>query len=319
MIRNLLTCAILAFFSALSLSTLSAQQETEQHKIVIIEKEIDENGKVIEKKIIKEGAEAEAYMKKINLDGDHMKEGGAEKKIKIVQKEAYEIESEDENGAVKILKWDGEGEMPEEMKELMEKEGMLEDLESGNHVSRVRVKRKSAGLEDVLDFEFDGDELPDDVREILEKEGIEIEQVTTGEGMKELRIISKSKHEEGSDGKKAQLGVNIEDHPNGVRISNVLPDSSADEGGLKAGDIITAVDGTSTKDIQALVGKIATYRAGDKITVAYLRGGKEETSAFVLKEKKELFPFKTWKEVMDHNKEETLEIEIEKEISKGNK
>lgn len=317
MIKHLISTVILALFCALSLSTLAAQEKTEHHKIVIIEKEIGENGEIIEKKIVKEGAEAKAYMEKMEIENGS---GSDSKTMKIVKKEAYEIESEDENGQVKILKWNGEGEMPAEMKEIMEKEGMMDELTEGKKHSRIRVKKKNGALEDVMDFEFEGDELPDNVREILEKEGIELEEVVTGEGMREIRVVSKKKHVDDGAGKKAQLGVNIENHPQGVYISNVLPESSAAEGGLQKGDIITGVDGTAMKDIAGLVEKVASYKALDEIKVDFLRDGKAQSSAFVLKEKKELYKFKNWDEVMNmNNGKDAIEIEVDKEIIKEKK
>jgi len=257
----------------MSLSTLVAQEKTEQHKIVIIKKEIGENGEVIKKKIQLEGEEAKAYMKKMNLDEDVTEE---DRVIKMIKEEDYEVEMEDENGNLKILKWNGEGEMPVEMKEIMEKEGMMDELSEGKTHSRIRVKKKNGSLEDVMDFEFDG--------------------------------------------KKAQLGVNIENHLQGVYISNVLKESSAAEGGLRKGDIITAVDGVTMKDVAGLIEKVGSYKALDKIKVDFLRDGKAETSAFVLKEKKELYKFKNWDEVMNmNNGKEEIEIEVEKEIMKEKK
>lgn len=301
----------------MSLSTLVAQEKTEQHKIVIIKKEIGENGEVIKKKIQLEGEEAKAYMKKMNLDEDVTEE---DRVIKMIKEEDYEVEMEDENGNLKILKWNGEGEMPVEMKEIMEKEGMMDELSEGKTHSRIRVKKKNGSLEDVMDFEFEGDELPDNVREILEKEGIELEEVVTGEGMREIRVVSKKKHADDGVGKKAQLGVNIENHLQGVYISNVLKESSAAEGGLRKGDIITAVDGVTMKDVAGLIEKVGSYKALDKIKVDFLRDGKAETSAFVLKEKKELYKFKNWDEVMNmNNGKEEIEIEVEKEIMKEKK
>jgi len=307
----------MAFLGALSLSTLSAQAK-EQHKVVIIEKEVNDNGEVVKKKVIKEGDEAKEYIEK--MDPELL--GSAEKQVKMIKKEAYEIKVEDDNGEVKVLKWDGEGEMPAEMKELMQQEGMLGELDAKDAKSRIRIKKKGAELEDIMDLEFEGDELPDEVREILEKEGIDLEQIVDGEGNMEIRVVSKKEHDEANDRKKAQLGVNIENHPNGVFVSDVVKDSSADDGGLKKGDIITAVDGQPMIELSDLVSKIATYSAGDEVTVDFIRARKPQTAKFVLKERVELFPYKTWEEVMELNKgskEETIEIEIEREVIKEKK
>lgn len=318
MLNHLLTIAILAFLCAFSLSTVTAQEKTEEHKIVIIEKEVDENGKVTEKKVVKEGAEAKAYMEKMKKEGENTwVTEGEDKKVKIVKKQAYEVKVEDENGQVKVLQWDGEGEMPEEIKKVMEEEGLMDDLLAGQTKSRIRVKRKKGGEEAVLDFDFEGDELPAEVAEVLKQEGIDLEQIEKEDGTIELRVVAKG--EEAKAKKKAQLGVNIEAHNDGVKVSEVRPESAASAAGMQAGDIITKIDGESMSEVPVLIGKISEYKPGDTIAVSFLRDGQQMIKKVTLKEREELFKFKTWEEVMSHGAEETIEIEIEKEVVKEKK
>lgn len=65
----------------------------------------------------------------------------------------------------------------------------------------------------------------------------------------------------------AWLGVSITDTEEGVSVVEVAPDSPADQAGLRAGDIITAVDDVAIESAEALVVLIATYAPGDVITV----------------------------------------------------
>jgi S1-C subfamily serine protease len=53
--------------------------------------------------------------------------------------------------------------------------------------------------------------------------------------------------------------------------------------GIKKGDVITKVNGTPIVRGADLIGQIATYRPGDKITLTYQRDGKEYTSTLTLK------------------------------------
>jgi len=299
MLNHLLTIAILAFLSAFGLSNLTAQDKVEEHKIIIIEKEVDENGKVTEKKIVKEGAEAKAYMEKMEI------EGKTDQKVKMIKKQAYEVKVEDENGQVKVLKWDGEGEMPEEIKKVMEKEGLMGELAEGKKTSKVRIKRKKGNEEELLDFDFEGDELPADVAKILEQEGIELEQIQNADGTIELKVVSKPQKE--APKKKAQLGVNIEAHDQGVKVSDVRPKSAAAAAGIQPGDIITKIDGEPMGEVPVLIGKISEYGPGDTVAVSFLRNGEELIKKVTLKEREELFKFKTWDEVMSHGAEETIE------------
>lgn len=68
---------------------------------------------------------------------------------------------------------------------------------------------------------------------------------------------------------------------NGVGISEVLEGSSAEAAGLKANDLITAVDGTSVSSYADLSKVLDSYAIGDTVTVTVLRG--EETLNFQVK------------------------------------
>lgn len=59
----------------------------------------------------------------------------------------------------------------------------------------------------------------------------------------------------------------------GAFVSAVQPGSAADEAGLRAGDIITAVDGRTITDADALVAAVRTYEAGDTATLTVVRDG----------------------------------------------
>lgn len=88
--------------------------------------------------------------------------------------------------------------------------------------------------------------------------------------------------------------------PEGVLIEQITAGSPADEAGLRGsykplevngeeilvgGDIITAVDNTAISGINQLAGTIATYQAGDEISLTILRSGKEMQVSVTLAEK----------------------------------
>lgn len=91
------------------------------------------------------------------------------------------------------------------------------------------------------------------------------------------------------DGKvhRGQLGVNIQNitddtakalelkEKNGVLVSNVKAGSSADKGGVKRGDIITAINGEKIEDSNVLRNKVAGTAPGTSIKLTLLRDGKE--------------------------------------------
>jgi len=69
----------------------------------------------------------------------------------------------------------------------------------------------------------------------------------------------------------------------GVYVTNVRTDGAAYGAGIKKGDFITKINGVPVYSPADMVGQIATYRPGDKITVSYVRDGKETTTNLTLR------------------------------------
>ena len=61
----------------------------------------------------------------------------------------------------------------------------------------------------------------------------------------------------------------------GVLLSGVLEGGPAARGGVKPGDVLTAVNGDKTKDVKQLLNQIAQIGPGNEATVRILRKGKE--------------------------------------------
>jgi Do/DeqQ family serine protease len=70
--------------------------------------------------------------------------------------------------------------------------------------------------------------------------------------------------------------------PAGALVASVLSGSPADRAGLKAGDVITSVDGQSVDDVNAFDYRFATQPLGGKANLGALRGGREMTMAVPL-------------------------------------
>ncbi|MFA0441182.1 serine endoprotease DegQ [Vibrio sp. 10N.286.49.C2] len=67
------------------------------------------------------------------------------------------------------------------------------------------------------------------------------------------------------------------DSSKGAFVSQVMPDSAAEKGGLKAGDIIVSVNGKKIATFSELRAKVATLGAGKTITLGLIRDGKSMT------------------------------------------
>lgn len=388
MINKLISLALFAFLGAISLTQVSAQVKVANTKIVILEKEIGDNGEVVDKKVVLEGEEAEKYLREHqdieNIVAEEIETIG--KKTKVVSTQAYKIKVVDDKGDEKILEWNGEGEMPQEMKEMMKKEGMElpglgEQQMDGHQGKKIRIRtidtdtdktmewdgegempaamkellekegidigslekeaeemtqtitlddsgsekkmkiiKKGAGLEEVMDLDWDGDELPDEVRKVLEREGITLDEITGKDGQKEIKIIKSAVAASPTPTQgRPQLGVMIEAAPNGVKVSEVLPNSSAIEGGLEAGDVITAIDDKTVVKTEDLIAAISTYAPGDIIKVSIDRRGQILAKNVKLKAYVDPFPFKTWEQVIENGQAKEIEIEKEQEIKKEKK
>jgi serine protease Do/serine protease DegQ len=67
-------------------------------------------------------------------------------------------------------------------------------------------------------------------------------------------------------------------------IEQVMPDSAADEAGIKPGDVITKVNGKSIKSFSELRGKIGSIGAGKKVKLTIVRNGNEDEFTVKLKQ-----------------------------------
>jgi serine protease Do len=76
---------------------------------------------------------------------------------------------------------------------------------------------------------------------------------------------------------------------NGVLVQQVQPNGPADKAGLKAGDIITTLDGRSIKDGDDLVSEIASRRPGSSIRLGFLRDGKPQDATVTIGDRDKVF------------------------------
>ncbi len=75
------------------------------------------------------------------------------------------------------------------------------------------------------------------------------------------------------------------DAEKGVIIKNVVPNSPADEAGLRQGDVILTIDKISLADADQLTQIIQGHQSGDEIDMTVSRRGKEKQVAITLGEK----------------------------------
>ena len=68
----------------------------------------------------------------------------------------------------------------------------------------------------------------------------------------------------------------------GVLVSQVIEGSAAADAGLKAGDVITAIDAATVSSVRSLHKALASHSPGDKVSVDILRQGRQQSIAVAL-------------------------------------
>ena len=74
--------------------------------------------------------------------------------------------------------------------------------------------------------------------------------------------------------------------PNGVRFADIRPDSPADKGGLKAGDIMTGFDGKAIQNLYDFTYALRDAKVGQTVVVTYLRDGQAGETKVTLEQRK---------------------------------
>jgi uncharacterized caspase-like protein len=110
--------------------------------------------------------------------------------------------------------------------------------------------------------------------------------------MAQLKVTKKTKI-------RAGIGISVQDVTediakslklkvkSGPMISEVFKGDSADEAGLKPGDVVIEVNGTKIKDTHQLLIIIASFHVGEKVNIKVLRDSQEKTFQVTVAERKD--------------------------------
>lgn len=85
-----------------------------------------------------------------------------------------------------------------------------------------------------------------------------------------------------------RAAFNLKAGQKGVLISEVIPKSSAEKMGLKAGDIIVAINSENVHSLSQLNSQIASHRLGRKVKVDIIRQGKKQSFNVTIESPQEL-------------------------------
>jgi serine protease Do len=88
------------------------------------------------------------------------------------------------------------------------------------------------------------------------------------------------------DSKGGKLGVYMKSNDKGAEVTEVQENSAASKAGLQKGDIITKVGDKKVSDAESLTDVVRNHKAGEEVTVTYLRDGKEKSTKAKLDKRK---------------------------------
>lgn len=241
-------CLSLILMAACCAYTIDGfSQDSKEHKqMVIIKKTVDDNGNETVVKKVFEGDEiSDVEMEKLMND-----DGAAEMDIWVsADGEEHKLDAEEHE----MMIFTADDEMINKFlaknnlsKEDIESMDLTVDSEIENGVKTV-VKRMTVIDKDGKKYELN-----------IENGGKEV--ITKGPVMQFDYVPSKPK-----------LGVMVESDAKGAKITEVIPDSPADNAGFQAGDIIYGIGETPIANSEDLVNSLAN--AQERIFVAYIRDG----------------------------------------------
>lgn len=270
---------------AVSAGLMAQETKKEEKKVVIVKRTVDDNGKVTETRQEANGAEADKLIKEIGegegidieiekvMDSDGKKKKRIRKRIELQEHEGDEMEEDLEieerivdgktvksytltrssEGEKEVIKWDGQGEMPQKIKEALEKNEGENMMFGDEDIREIKIMKKGGDEDDVMIWiDEDSDE-----------------PIHLKKGMKN-KFIEKKKHNDN----KVTLGVMVSSESAGVVIDEIIKGSAADEAKLQSGDRITEIDDTPVSDINELLDVLSKYEADDKIKIRYFRNSK---------------------------------------------
>jgi len=273
----------------LTIDDQGTHEVKENSKVIFIDGDGEERPDEVREMLLEKG-----------IDIDRLIEEG-ESQIEIKESQKYKVVEIDDDGNKKVIEWNGEGEMPEEMKDLMEQEQSLDkmikkkvmvvddedvEIENDGRTKKIKIIKEKDGnvSEDV--FEIDAsDDLPAEVLDLLKEHGINPEDLEE-EGQTRIEIEIEEERIESHDVEinpnKAQLGVLIDDEEN-VRVVEFIENGAAKDAGIQIDDIIVKLDKTNITDLNSLLNALSDKKPGDVVKLKVLRNGKTKKIKVALK------------------------------------
>lgn len=228
-----------------------------------------------EEKVVKKEIKTKKVVKKTKSEEDV----SLEVKVNVVDgKEiASYILKETKDGKTKITKWDGEGEMPENIKLYMENQEM--DNDSGMEEKVIIIELDDNGEKKVMKWNSD-EEMSEEMRNMLKENDVEFEE-SGNVTVKKKKIYKKS-----SDSRfyevKVKMDIGLNPTPDGVEVAFVQPDGPGDKAGIQEGDVLVRIGDQMIFTDESVYKALSNYEPGDTVQVEVLRKGEKKSMDVIL-------------------------------------
>ncbi|MFL5811373.1 MAG: PDZ domain-containing protein [Flavisolibacter sp.] len=167
---------------------------------------------------------------------------------------------------------------------LAQKEKEEKDKTEKKDVQQIIITRTNTNVKTVI--EIDGDKVKVNGKDVADDKGVSVHvNKLPGNvyGVSRARTWNYKYNDDMSplfqeNSNMAMLGVTTEDHAKGAEVQTITKESAAAKIGLKKGDIITKIGSDAIEDADDLTKAVREHKPGEKVTVTYLRDGKQQTA-----------------------------------------
>lgn len=159
------------------------------------------------------------------------------------------------------------------------------DAKRNGQEKKIKIVSRKNGEEEVIEWDGKGEQ-PEALKKILKNKDIDF-MLLDGDNLQLMNgntsNVYQYNFDKNTNNNKAVLGVFTEDTVDGVSITSFTDSSAAEKAGLRRGDIITKINDTHIATMQGLVNSLSPFNPGEKVSVKYIRNGKEKKSKVKLR------------------------------------
>jgi serine protease Do len=170
-----------------------------------------------------------------------------------------------------------------------EKEKIKEDKDKTEKMQTIVITR-NGDIDEKTTIEIDGDKVKVNGKDAKDSKDVHVNVNTITGSNGRMRMYNRTPGASAfnfnmdgdqmsffsEDENRAMLGVTTEGEDKGAEIQSITKESAAEKAGLKKGDIITKIDDKKIESSDDVTESIRNHKPGEKVSITYLRDGKEQ-------------------------------------------